>query len=228
MPRARRAAVAIAILVTLMAVPPSPDVAAAEGRPAHAGLPVRLPLLPAGMALQDEPIEQQIGQAVKSMITSVRQSFKTLGWMFDKATAWWRKWLRQAAPYLALALVTALADRALLDAWRQEGLRALTTYIPMMLFVYARLLFSHGVRLVPKLFLLVALIYGVVRNDLNPDGYLMAARPKDFARSAEDFILIIIATRYFVYSCPEYLIERYAERAVLWRRRVSALAGRSR
>jgi hypothetical protein len=229
MPRARRAAVAVAILVTLTSFSTSAPVAGLGLSPRREAAPAGLAWLPTGgVAIQEEPIERQIGQTAKSAISVVRQSFRTLGWMFGKATNWWSKWLRQAAPYLALAVVTALADTALLDAWRQEGFRALATYIPMMLYVYVRLLFSSGVRLVPKLFLLVALIYGVVRNDLNPDGHLAAARPKDFAKSAEDFLLIIIATRYFVYSCPEYLVQTYAERAVMLRRRMSALARRAR
>jgi uncharacterized membrane protein YkvA (DUF1232 family) len=85
-----------------------------------------------------------------------------------------------------------------------------------MLYVYTRLLFSAGVNLAPKLLLVGALIYGVVRSDFVPDSSLVPGR-------IEDIVLIVIATRVFVYACPEELVNAYAERAVNLKRRVLSL-----
>ena len=84
-----------------------------------------------------------------------------------------------------------------------------------MLYVYGRLLFSRGVSLAPKLLLIGTLIYGAVRGDLVPDTR-MSGR-------IEDIILIVIATRAFIYACPEELVSRYAQRAVGFRRRIAEL-----
>jgi hypothetical protein len=39
----------------------------------------------------------------------------------------------------------------------------------------------------------------------------------------EDIVLIVVATRTFVYACPEALVNEYAERAVNLKRRVMAI-----
>ena len=77
-----------------------------------------------------------------------------------------------------------------------------------------------GSILVPKLLLIGALIYGAVRRDLLPDTR-MSGR-------IEDIILIVIATRAFIYACPEELVNQYAERAIGYRRRIAQLQQRSR
>jgi uncharacterized membrane protein YkvA (DUF1232 family) len=75
--------------------------------------------------------------------------------------------------------------------------------------------------LLPKLLLLGALAYGVVRRDLVPDRALVPGR-------LDDVLLIVIATRAFVYACPEVLVGEYAARAVSLRRRLAALQQRPR
>jgi hypothetical protein len=168
-----------------------------------------------GMMLQsDQPIERRVGGAAKELVRGVRRYFRTLSWMVGRAADWWGNWLKRASFYIAVAVVAALADASLVNAWRTEGLRALATYVPMMLYVYARLLFSGGVKLAPKLVLLGTIIYGIIWRDLLPDRRWVPGR-------LEDIILIAIATRAFVYACPEELVNQYAARAVTLRRRVT-------
>jgi uncharacterized membrane protein YkvA (DUF1232 family) len=161
-----------------------------------------------------QPIEQWVSGFAKSIVRQIRWSFRMLRWMFWRAIDWWGTWFRRAALLVAVAVVAALADSGLVSAWRAEGLRALFTYSTLMLYVYARLLFSSGVSLAPKLLLLGALIYGVIRRDLVPDRTLVPGR-------VEDIVLIIIATRAFVYACPEELVNEYAQRAVKLKRRMT-------
>jgi uncharacterized membrane protein YkvA (DUF1232 family) len=165
------------------------------------------------VAVDDQPIERQIGGLTRSVFREIRRSFRTVGWMFWSAVDWWGSFFKSAAFSLGVAIVAALADGGLVTAWRAEGLRALMTSSTLMLYVYARLLFSGGVNLAPKLLLLGALIYGVVRRDLVPDRSLVPGR-------VEDVVLIVIATRAFVYACPEALVNEYADRAINLKRRV--------
>lgn len=174
----------------------------------------------AEMLLQADTIDGQVSSATKVMVRSLRRSWHTVQWMYKKAAGWWGLWFRRGAFSLGVAIVAALADVGLLNAFRLEGLRALVTYVPLMLYVYGRLLFSRGVSLVPKLLLLGAVIYGGVRRDLLPDTRM-------FGR-LEDIVLIVIATRAFIYACPEELVNEYAQRAIGFRRRVAQLRERSR
>lgn len=172
------------------------------------------------MLVQGDSIDGQLGGIVKDTFRGLRRSWNTVQWMFAKAGSWWMEGLRRGAFSIAVAVVAALADTGLLNAFRLEGLRALVSYVPLMLYVYGRLLFSRGVNLVPKVLLLATLIYGAVRRDLLPDTR-MSGR-------VEDIILIVIATRAFIYACPEELVNAYAQRAIGFRRRVAQLQERSR
>lgn len=165
---------------------------------------------------EGQPIERWVSGFAKSIMRELRWSFRMVRWMFWRAVDWWGTWFRRAGLLIGVAIVAALADSGLVGAWKAEGLRALLTYSTLMLYVYARLLFSGGVSLAPKLLLLGALIYGVIRRDLLPDRNLVPGR-------LEDILLIIIATRAFVYACPEELVNEYAQRAVNLKRRVVSM-----
>ncbi len=169
----------------------------------------------------DESFDQQIGGATKGFVRELRRYWRTIGWIFNKAAVWWGIWLKRIAFSLVVAIVAALADSGLINVWRTEGTRALTTYVPLMLYVYGRLLFARGVSLAPKLFLLGAIVYGVVRNDFLPDRHLLRGR-------VEDVILIVVAARVFVYACPQPLIDSFAARAINWRQRLAGLQQRTR
>lgn len=168
---------------------------------------------------QADTIDGQMGGFAKSVIREIRRSWNTVRWMFGRAANWWGGWLKRGAFSISIAVVAALADAGLMNAFRVGGLRALASYVPLMLWVYLRLLFSSGVRLAPKLVLLGTLVYGAVRRDLLPDRSFIPGR-------LEDILLIIIATRAFIYACPEALVGEYAQRAVSWRRRVASLQQR--
>lgn len=169
---------------------------------------------------QADSLDGRVGGAMKSLIRELRRAWKTVRWMFTRAANWWGTWFKRAAFSIGVAVVAALADIGLMNAFRVSGIRALTTYVPLMLFVYLRLLFSRGVGILPKLLLLGALIYGAVRRDLVPDRSLVPGR-------LEDILFIVVATRAFIYACPEALVSDYAERAVNWRRRVAELRQRN-
>lgn len=219
MPRATGAAL-LALLISSAAVLPA-DPVSAVAVPGVDQL-VAVPRAVLGSAVQsDEPIERRLGGAARGVVREVRRSARTIGWMFGRAVNWWGNWIKRAAFYIAVAIVAALADASLVNAWRLEGLRALAAYVPMMLYVYARLLFSSGVHLAPKIMLVGAIVYGMVWRDLLPDRRWIPGR-------LEDIVLIVIATRAFVYACPEELLDRYADRAVRLRRRMTLFQRASR
>jgi len=165
------------------------------------------------LAVDDPPIERQIGSLTKTVFREIRRSFRMLRWMFWRAVDWWGGWVRRAAFSIGVAVLALLADRSLIAAWQSQGLRALFTNAALMLYVYARLLFSGKVPIAPKLLLLGALLYGVVPSDLMPDRRFWPGQ-------LEDLLLIVIAVRVFVYGCPEDSVNEYAERAVTLKRRL--------
>ena len=194
----------------------APDAEALSGYPGGA---VRLEAA-AALLTQSDSVDRQVGGFAKEVLRGIRRSWRTVYWMYREAVDWWGDWGRRGAFSLAVAVVAALADVGLLNAFKTDGLRALVGYVPLMLYVYGRLLFSRGVSLAPKVLLVGTLIYGAVRGDLLPDRRLSGR--------IEDVILIVIATRAFIYACPEELVNQFAERAIGWRRRVARIQQRSR
>lgn len=164
-------------------------------------------------AAEAQPFERQLRGVIKGLFRQIRGMFRLLIWMFWGAVDWWGGWLKGAAFSLGVAIIAALADSSLASVWRANGLRALVTYATLMLYVYARLLFSGGVNLSPKLLFLGALIYGILPRDFIPDTSLVPGR-------VEDVVVIAIATRAFVYACPDELVNDYANRAITLRRRL--------
>lgn len=161
-------------------------------------------------------LEQTIGTFTRDVLRGVRRFVKQMYWSLTRVAARWQRWLRRLVPFIPIVVVAALADRGLLLAWREQGLRVLTTYVPLMLYVYLRLLFTPRVRFAGKLALAAALAYALIRHDLVTDrlpipGYL------------DDAVLIIAATRFFLYTCPEELVSSFAQQAISWRRRVVTL-----
>jgi hypothetical protein len=145
----------------------------------------------------------------------VRRTVRRISWLLNRSVSVWWKWVKRSARFCLVALVAALADGQLVAAWRREGMRVILNYVPLMLYVYARLLLTPRVRVIGKVLLIFSIVYGVRRSDLIFDG-----------RSGgmiDDIVLIVVATRFFLYTCPEELVSSYAQSAVGWRGRVSLL-----
>ena len=168
-------------------------------------------------AMDDDAEEQsQIGQAGRNVVLGLKRFAKQVYFSLSRVVARWENWMRRLLPFLPIVVVAALADRGLIDAWRSQGIRVLATYVPLMLYVYLRLLLTTKVRIMGKVALGAALAYGLVRHDLITDripitGYV------------DDAVLIVAATRLFLYTCPESLVSSFADAAVRWRRRWAAL-----
>jgi uncharacterized membrane protein YkvA (DUF1232 family) len=183
--------------------------------PVAASLPIGF-LGHAALQSTDQPFERTLGTFTKARLKDGRRVVRGMYWTVSRSFSKWTHWARRALPFVMIALVAALADRGLVLAWRSEGLRVLATYVPLMLYVYARLLVSRQVRVAGKLFLILALAYGIKRRDLLVDRSV-------FPGMIDDAVLIIVATRAFLSTCPEQLISGFAEQAFSWRRRVLTL-----
>jgi uncharacterized membrane protein YkvA (DUF1232 family) len=169
-----------------------------------------------GLQSTDEPFERSLGSFTKARLKEGRRLVRGMYGTVSRSFGKWSQWLRRALPFLLVALIAALADPGLVAAWRSDGLRVLATYVPLMLYVYGRLLVSRRVRVAGKLFLLAAFLYGVKRRDLLVDRSAIPGLVDDIA-------LIVVATRTFLSTCSEQLISGFAEEALSWRRRVLTL-----
>jgi hypothetical protein len=160
-----------------------------------------------------QTFEERLGSWTRERLRDVRRTARRVSWLFNRSLSVWWKWFKRSARFCLIALAAALADGELVAAWRREGMRVIINYVPLMLYVYARLLLTPRVRLIGKVLLVLSIAYGVRRSDLIFDG-----------RSGgmiDDIVLIVVATRFFLYTCPEELVSAYAQSAVGWRRRIS-------
>lgn len=159
--------------------------------------------------------EERLGAWTRERLQDIRRTVRKVGWLMNRSFSVWWKWFKRSARFCLIALAAALADRQLVAAWRSEGMRVVINYVPLMLYVYARLLLTPRVRVIGKVLLILSIAYGVRRSDLIFDG-----------RSGgmiDDIVLIVVATRFFLYTCPEELVSDFAQSAVTWRGRVSTL-----
>jgi hypothetical protein len=159
--------------------------------------------------------EERLGSWTRDRLRDVRRTLRRVSWLFNRSLSLWWKWFKRSARFCLIALAAALADGQLVAAWRREGMRAIVNYVPLMLYVYARLLLTPRVRLMGKVLLILSIVYGVRRSDLIFDGRS--------GGMVDDVVLIVVATRFFLYTCPEELVSTYAQRAIGWRGRVSLL-----
>jgi uncharacterized membrane protein YkvA (DUF1232 family) len=162
------------------------------------------------------PVEETVGRFTRGVVGDARKWGRRSIWMIRRSAHAWGRWLKRALYFVPFALLFALADGGLVSAWRQEGFNVIANYVPLMLYVYGRLLFSSSVRMLGKLLLAAAIVYGVRRRDLIPDRTLIPGM-------VEDMVFLALATRYFLRTCPADLVQDYAARALRWRGRILTL-----
>ena len=193
-------ALAVVAAAALLAVVVRRPVTAAEVSP---------PVVVTGSTSLAQPLNTPLRGLTREIYHGIRGAL----WFVYYALDAWGRWVVRGLCFVGVALLIGLLDRNLLAAWRQEGVRVLRTYVPMMLYVYVRLFFDRRVRLVAKLLLVAGVAYGVQRFDLVPD--------RDFVPGyLEDVLFIGVAMRFFLYCSPTAAIEQYAAQAVNFRRRL--------
>ena len=166
--------------------------------------------------LQGAYFEQDLGRSTEKLLKGSRRWFRQVYRTLSGATGTWGTWLGRALLFVPIAVIALLVDRGLVTAWRREGARVLANYIPLMLYVHARLALTPKVPVTRKLLLVGAMAYGVYRRDLVPDRAALISL-------ADDVLVIVLAARIFLAGCSEQLVRAYAMRAVIWRRRFLAL-----
>ncbi len=162
------------------------------------------------------PIERRARKAVRNLYRNIRRSVKRSTYLIQSSPRWWGRRLKRMLWPVVFAITALFFDSALLDAWRRDGLRVLRTYVPMMLYVYGKLFFSSGASVLARLGVVAALVYGLWRGDLIRDGRWTTLS----MGRLDDLVVIALAIRLFVQSCPDELVGHYAERAVEIRRRI--------
>jgi len=108
-------------------------------------------------------------------------------------------------------------DAALLAEWKTDGLRVLVNYVPLMLYVYGRLFMASGTSVIVRVGVVGAFAYGIWRDDFIRDGRWNSLG----IGRVDDFGLMFAAVRAFVSSCPEQLVEMYANQAIAIRNRLA-------
>lgn len=157
--------------------------------------------------LVQESIDQVIGAAAINLRRSLRQLGRTTVATIKRAAKAWSRYARRGVKFVLLALLIGLADRNLLAAWRASGIRVLISYVPLMAYVYTRLLFDSRVYGTGKLLLFAALAYGVLRRDLIPDRNV-------FPGLLDDVVLLTVAVRLFLSWCDDETVYAHASEAV--------------
>ena len=205
----------LAAVIFLMLAPISRASVAAA--PVVAAAPGKGVVAVALAAVQESPpIERRFRQTVRDIYRSLRRTLKRSSYFVQSSPRWWGRRLKRAFWPIIFAFGALFLDSGLLDAWRRDGLRVLRSYVPMMLYVYGKLFFSSGGGWIAKLGVLAALFYGLWRDDLLRDGRWIAL---SFNR-LDDLIVIAVAVRGFVASCPDELVQRYAGQAIDIRNRI--------
>ncbi len=206
-------AMALAVLASLVTAPQS---AVADTGPVSARIEFPAPWGPLPLLQESPPVERRLRASVRDIIRNVRRFVKRATYLVTNSpTWWWRRAKRLVWPVL-FAFGALLFDPGLLSAWKNDGVRVLATYVPMMIYVYSRLFVSNGVSVITRLGVVVALVYGVWRHDVFSDGRWNSVGLGRF----DDLVVIALAVRAFVASCPEELVQRYAERAIAIRNRI--------
>ena len=171
---------------------------------------VLLPMLQA-----DDADGASLDGFVRGVSIGLRQMFRRTISTIRLAIKAWGRYAKRAARWIALAFLVAILDRNLLAAWRTSGLRVLTTYVPLMLYVNVRLFFDRRVFWLGKVLLVATIAYGIWRHDLIPDrapvpGYL------------EDIVLVTMATRLLLAWSGDDVVFEHASTAVQrWGRMVA-------
>lgn len=151
----------------------------------------------------------------EGFLKRMRRQFRGAAWQFRHALKTWWPYLVRAALFLMFAILVGIIDRRLIDAWRQEGLRALYHHVPLMVYVYVSLFFDRRVPRLKKIALVVCLLYGAIPSDIVPD--------RSPEARLDDLLLIGVAARAFVATCSEELVLETARRAVRWQQRTRSL-----
>lgn len=202
----------------------------AAAEPSAGAASTRQPAIPSAIEwaatpfLQESPpIENRIRLMVRDLLREIRRAVKLSRYYITSGPAWWWDRAKHAVWPMAFALSALFFDAALLAEWKGDGLRVLLNYVPMMLYVYGRLFVSSGTSVVVRIGIVLAFAYGVWIDDFIHDGRWYSLNKGKI----DDFVLITGAVRAFVVSCPEHLVELYAERAIALRGRLSRALRRS-
>jgi uncharacterized membrane protein YkvA (DUF1232 family) len=171
------------------------------------------------LALQEQTPEQEVRGFVRQTYRDLRRWLRRSSRLLGRSAGMWGKWLKRAVFSFMTIAIFLMADRSLISAWRRQGLSVLAKNAPLILIVYLRLLLTPRVAALAKVFMLLAIVYGIKRSELIPDRGFLSGK-------LDDFVLLGLATRAFVRSCPSALVERHAAEAIGWRRQVARLRRR--
>lgn len=152
------------------------------------------------------PLEDRLSAGTTGFLRTISKRFRQLRRVFAVALLRWQSWVGGALLFLSLAVIAPVLDREILQVWARSGLRAFVRELWAAIAVYTRLLRDARAPAVGKALLLFAVVYGVSNRDLMADGYGI------LGGLADDFLLVILASRSFMRMCDDEIVEEHAVR----------------
>lgn len=153
-----------------------------------------------------QPLELELSIGAKTFLRTVRRAIRRFFKMVVWSVKQWMSWTLQAVALVLVAAAATLLDRELVKTWREQGFMALRVSISLALAVYVRLLLDRRAPMIGKGMLAFAIIYGIADRDLVPDGLV----PIGFI---DDLVAIALASRCFMWTCPDRLVDAHAAQA---------------
>jgi len=114
----------------------------------------------------------------------------------------WLWMVSSAAICLLIAAFASVADRRMLDL-RGNGPGALWRYLADGMRMFFRILRDRRTPYLPRLVLLAALVYWLLPSDLIADDSVLPG-------FLDDFVIVVLAAKAFIYLCPDSLVELHA------------------
>lgn len=161
----------------------------------------------AGVAFQSAvPLEDRLSAGTTGFLRTISKRFRQMRRVFAVALLRWRSWVGGALMFLSLAVVAPVLDREILQVWARSGIRAFARELWAAIAVYTKLLRDSRAPTVGKALLLFAVVYGVSNRDLMADGYGI------LGGLADDFVLVVLASRSFMRMCDDDIVAEHAEK----------------
>jgi uncharacterized membrane protein YkvA (DUF1232 family) len=140
---------------------------------------------------------------VHRLETRAERSMDRFGGLFWDVSLMWLWALWSSGLFLLVSAVSSVADVRMLRL-RRQGPAALSRYFGHGTRMFFRLVRDRRTPYMPRIVLLLALLYWLVPIDLIPDASVVPG-------FADDLVIAIVAAKTFMYLCPDALVQGHAD-----------------
>jgi len=140
------------------------------------------------------------------LLKDVRRYSIRLSRLIQRSAVYWAGWVASATMLLLYGGLVSAVDRRLLALAWQRGARVAASYAWIGLVVFLRLLRDRRVSGRLRLMVPLALLYSIISSTWLDTGL----RVLDLT---DEFLVVGLASRWFVRRCPDAIIEQHAAHA---------------